>query len=117
MVYADLDVASEHYQTKKKPKSKPVTPSCDVEYSLVEYSLNVCYEDTQLEGQQKRGVLALYPGPSYKASGVYANNIVLYALAFKPYICARDFIVTINRELYPFCIKVECMSMTCLKPQ
>ena len=58
LVYADLDVASERYETKKPVVEDPATLSRDVEYSLIDYSLNVCYEDTQLEGQPKRGVYA-----------------------------------------------------------
>ena len=55
LVYADVD-HDNTAETKKKQKADPSLPSRDVEYSLIDYNLNICYEDTQLEGQQKRGM-------------------------------------------------------------
>ena len=55
LVYANLSVASKHYEIKKKQTVEPTTLSRDVEYSSINYDLNVCYEDTQVEGQPKRG--------------------------------------------------------------
>ena len=57
-MYADVDHDNTS-ETKKKPKVDAATPSRDVEYSLIDYNLNICYEDTQLEGQPKRG-MSLY---------------------------------------------------------
>lgn len=41
---------------KKATAADTANPKQDVEYSLIDYNLNICYEDTQLEGQQKRGM-------------------------------------------------------------
>jgi hypothetical protein len=57
-VYADVDHDNNASETKKKPTgADPANPTRDVEYSLIDYNLNICYEDTQLEGQQKRGII------------------------------------------------------------
>ena len=55
-MYVDVDHDNTS-ETKKKPKPDPATtPSRDVEYSLIDYNLNICYEHTQLEGQPKHGM-------------------------------------------------------------
>ena len=59
LVYADLDHDNTSEVKKKKTTVDPAAPSRDVEYSLVDYSTNISYEDTQLEGQQKRGMFTI----------------------------------------------------------
>ena len=45
---------------KNKPTAANTANSKqDVEYSSIDYNLNICYEDTQLEGQQKRGMYTI----------------------------------------------------------
>ena len=57
LAYADVDHDNPSEVKKMKPAGGPATPNSDVEYSLINYNLNICYEDTQLEGQQKRGMV------------------------------------------------------------